>query len=92
MPTSLPTIPTVSVAQFIADAIDASGRTQQQIADACGFSRPNFISMLKTGKTRVPYERIIPLAQALRVDHRVLARLAIGEYEPYLLNILEKLR
>lgn len=80
-----------SVAQFITDAIETSGRSQQQIAEIAGFKQPNVISMLKAGKVKLPFERIRPLARALRVDHVELARLTIGEYEPHLLTILEEL-
>lgn len=80
-----------SVSQFIADAIETSGRTQRQIAEIAGFNKANVISMLKTGQVKVPYDRIRSLARALRVDHVELARLTIGEYEPHLLTLLEEL-
>lgn len=86
------TLAVSTVSTFLAAAIDASGRTQQQIADVCGFKRPNMVSMMIHGKVKVPYKQIKPLARALRIDHRELARVVIGETEPELLTLLDDLQ
>ncbi|SIT18816.1 hypothetical protein SAMN05421759_1356 [Roseivivax lentus] len=44
-------------ARLIADAIDASGKTQREIAEEIGFPRGNVISMLRSGEMRLPIER-----------------------------------
>lgn len=54
--------------QFLTHHIEKSGLTQREIAKACGFGRPNMVSMLKTGDTRMPLERLGAMADVLKVD------------------------
>ena len=74
--------PSVSVAQFIAIKVRESGKTQREIAHEAGFPNPNIITMFKTGATKVPVERVGPLAKALGVDTAYLLRLVMTEYAP----------
>ncbi len=39
---------TSPTAQFLAEAITASGKTQREIAERTGFEKPNIIAMMKT--------------------------------------------
>jgi len=83
--TSKPTTtkPTTSkTAAFLARAIEFSGKTQREIAAAAGFSKPNILSMMKQGQSRVPIERIPALASATHVDSAYFLRLAMEEYHP----------
>ncbi len=59
----------LTVAEFLADKIGAIDKTQREIAEACGFDNPNIITMFKNGHTKLPINRIAPLAKALDVDH-----------------------
>jgi transcriptional regulator with XRE-family HTH domain len=63
------------------------GVKQRDIADAAGFNRPNVLSMIKQGETKLPLDKIGRMAIALRVDRRFLFELTIWEYEPELWDI-----
>ncbi len=73
---------------MLANAIEASDLTQREIADRVGFRHANIISMLKTGETRVPLERIPALAQTLGMDEQEFLILAIQEYHPGVHEVL----
>ena len=75
------TTPT-SVAEFIADRLAAIDKTQRQVATECGLENANVITMFKQGNTKLPLNRIGPLAKALEVDPAHLLRLAMREYLP----------
>ena len=70
----------LTVAEFLADKIGAIDKTQREIAEACGFDNPNIITMFKRGHTKLPINRIAPLAKALDVDPAHLLRLVMNEY------------
>ena len=70
----------LTVAEFLADKIGAIDKTQREIAEACGFDNPNIITMFKRGHTKLPINRIAPLAKALDVDPAYLLRLVMNEY------------
>lgn len=69
-------------AEFLARAIADSGKTQREIARDAGFDRPNVLSMMKQGVTRVPIERIPALARALGIDAKPFIEIAMEEYHP----------
>lgn len=75
-------------AKMLADAIEKSELTQREIADRVGFKNANIISMLKTGETRVPLDRIPSLAQTLGMDERLFLMIAIEEYHPGVHEVL----
>ncbi len=78
--TSKPT--TSKTAAFLARAIHFSGKTQAAIAREAGFPKPNVLSMMKQGQTKVPIERIPELARACNVDAAYFLRLALAEFYP----------
>ncbi len=89
--TSKPTAskPTTSkTAAFLARAIHFSGKTQAEIARQAGFPKPNILSMLKQGQSRVPIERIPALADACMVDSAYFLRLALSEYHPEVFAVI----
>ena len=73
---------TITVAKFIGQQIERSGRLQEDIASDCGFVNRNMISMIKSGVTKLPLSKIGVLAKALDVDPAYLLRLALQEYMP----------
>jgi transcriptional regulator with XRE-family HTH domain len=75
-------------ANLLAKAIENSDLTQREIADRVGFRHANIISMLKSGETRVPLNRIPALAQTLGIDEREFLILAIQEYHPGVHEVL----
>lgn len=72
----------ITVAEYLTQKIAESGKTQQVIAEECGFDSPNIITMFKKGDTRLPLNRVEQLAKALDVDAAHLLRLVMLEYMP----------
>ena len=70
------------VARYLSAQIDVSDKSQKEIAEICGYNRPNVITMLKKGQTKLPIERIEPMARALNVDPVYLLSLTMEEYQP----------
>ena len=70
------------LAKFIDAHIDMlrGDKTQIEIAEALGYDRPQIITMFKQGRTRVPLNKIGPLARALGADPARMMRLALEEY------------
>jgi transcriptional regulator with XRE-family HTH domain len=66
-------------------------KTQREIAAEVGYDKPNMISMLKTGDTKVPLEKIPLLAKALNVDPAHLFRLALEQYWPGLTSTIAEI-
>lgn len=67
--------------KLIADRIrDLSHRkTQAEIASEAGFANANMMTFLKTGRNKVPLDRVPSLAKALEVDPAYLMRLALDQ-------------
>lgn len=85
------------VAEYLAANIDLltkrQEKTQRQIAIECGYdgARSNIISMFKQGLTRLPINKVGPMAKALGTDPIHLLRLVLGEYNPETWEVLEAL-
>jgi len=75
---------------YLGNAIATSGLTQREIARRAGFAKPNVISMMKTGHTKVPIDRIPALADALGVPAFAFLRTAMLEYQPEVWDSLTK--
>ena len=75
-------------ANMLAKALEASDLTQREIAARVGFKNPNIISMMKTGETRIPLDRIPALAQTLGMNEQEFLMLAIQEYHPGVHEVL----
>jgi transcriptional regulator with XRE-family HTH domain len=74
---------TITVADYISRQIEACGKSQAQIAREVGYDqRPNLISMIKMGRSKLPVQKIGPFAKALGVDPAFLFKLAMSEYSP----------
>lgn len=80
----------ISVADFIAQKLAESDKTQIEISQLCGFENANVVSMIKTGKTKLPINRIGPFAKALDVDPAYLLRLVLCEYLPETWEAIEE--
>jgi hypothetical protein len=70
------------VADILASLIDGSGKSRKEIATAAGFGKPNMISMLKTGDTKLPLARLGSFANAVGADPVALLKLCLQEYYP----------
>ncbi len=70
-----------ATARLIADRIRdlAHRKTQAEIASEAGFPNANMVSLLKSGRNKVPLDRVPSLAKALEVDPAYLMRLALDQ-------------
>jgi hypothetical protein len=68
-------------ARLIADRVrDLSHRkTQAEIAAEAGFTNANMMSLLKSGKNKIPLDRVPSLAKALEMDPALLMRIALEQ-------------
>lgn len=71
-----------SVAEYISWQINLCGKKQTQIAEEVGFEKPNVITMIKQGKTKVPINKIGKFAKALEVDPIFFMKMVFSEYMP----------
>lgn len=69
-----------TTAEMLAEAVKASGMTDQEIADQTGLVYSNMVSMMKQGLIRVPLDRIPALAQVLGMDPQTFMDRATREY------------
>ena len=71
-----------TVAEFITHQIRVTGKSQVEIASELGYDKPNIITMFKQGRTRIPLDKVGPLAKALEIDPALLLKKVMGEYMP----------
>lgn len=55
-------------------------KSQAEVASEAGFINPNMLSMVKSGATRIPLDRVPALATALDVDPARLLQLALEQW------------
>jgi len=72
----------ITVAEFLTDQIDRCGKSQKQIADEIGYTKPNIITMFKQGLTKLPINKVGPMAKAIGVDPLLLMKIVMNEYMP----------
>lgn len=77
------------VHEYLQSLIEFSGKTQTQIAREVGFERPNFVSMLKTGRSKIPLDKVPALAKSLDVDPAYLLWMCLRQYHPALLRVIQ---
>lgn len=75
--------------EYLGSLLARSEFSQRELAGMVGFNHPNVMSMLKTGRMKVPLDRIPDLAWALNADAFVLLVLALNDEHPALLTILQ---
>jgi hypothetical protein len=69
-----------ALALFVARRVlELRPKTQADIASTAGFINANFISMLKTGTSKLALDRVPALAGALECDPALLMRLALEQ-------------
>ena len=71
--------------QHVSALIARSGKSQREIERVLGYSNANIITMFKNGSTRVPPEKVVPLAQALGHSPSQLLR---DWFHAYMPNVL----
>lgn len=81
-------MPKLTAAEYLAQAIAISGKTQTEIAKIAGFDKPNVLSMMKKGITKIPIDRVPALARACGTDPKVMLRIVMQEYHPNVWGVL----
>lgn len=81
--------PDVTVAQYLTFQLEACRKTQREIATEIGYSNANVLTMFKQGLTKVPLHVAPKLAAAIGVDPGNFLRMALNEYMPELLPVIE---
>lgn len=72
----------LSVKEYIEQQLAISEKSQKQVAAEIGYDKPNVITMIKQGLTKLPINKVGPLARSLNVDPVYLLRLVMSEYHP----------
>ena len=73
--------PGYRMAAWLNDNLDTlTNMTNEELADKLGYVRPNIISMWRTGRTRVPLDRLPKLADILGVSLAHLLVLWMDQY------------
>ena len=72
----------LTVAGFLNTKFASSDVRQNRIAKQIGYDHPNVLTMFKQGKTKLPLNKVGPLAKALQTDPMHLLRLVMSEYMP----------
>jgi hypothetical protein len=70
------------VASFLSSLIENSGKSRKEIASESGFGKPNIISMLKTGDTKLPLARLGSFSRSVNTDPVHLLKMCLHEYYP----------
>lgn len=81
-------MPKLTAAEYLALAIALTGKSQKEIAAEAGYDRPNVLSMMKTGVTKIPVDRVPAIARACGVDPKVMLRIVMEEYHPDIWDVL----
>lgn len=79
------------LALFIHARIDSSHKTLTEISAEAGFENPNFLSMVRKGKSKLPIRRVPALADALEVPQQELLQRCLEAYYPEVHSILRSL-
>lgn len=76
------------VAQEVTRMVNGCEKSQYDISVEMGLQKSNFITMIKQGRTKVPLDKVVPLARACGEDPAKLMLLCIEEYQPALIEAL----
>lgn len=80
-------LPTVQ--EYLNNQIDICPKSQKEIAFEIGYEKPNIITMFKQGLTKLPINKVGPMAKALGIDPAYLLRIVISDYMPEMLDAIE---
>jgi hypothetical protein len=82
-----------ALCRFLTKQIAASSgiKSQREIAAEVGYDRPNVISMIKNGDTKLPLDRVPALAKALGVDSKHLFRLTLEQHHPEVARVAHEI-
>jgi len=76
----------ISVANYFTQLVDGSELSQKEICKKLGYTKPNLVSMLKTGATKIPLYKIPLIAKIFGVSETEFMVKAMKEYDMELYN------
>jgi hypothetical protein len=65
-----------------------AGITQLELAQACGYEYPSFMSQIEAGKGRIPPEKYEMFAKSYKVDTKWFAQNLLHFTDPYMHRML----
>lgn len=74
--------------KLVAQETNDAGRTQYDIAREMGYTNPNIITMFKSGRTRIPLDKVPMFARAVNFDPAALLQKWFWAFEPTQLEVL----
>lgn len=80
-----------TVVEYLNAQIALCGKSQVEIASDVGYDKPNLITMIKQGKTKLPINKVEAFAKSLGVDPMNLLRIVMGEYSPDAWKVIESI-
>lgn len=80
----------ITVAEFVAQQLALSDLTQREVAERLGYDRPNFITMIKQGQSKLPINKAPLLAKTLGLDPAHFLRIVLQEYSPEIWAAIEE--
>jgi hypothetical protein len=69
----------------------AHEKTLKEVSAEIGYSRPNTFLMILNGDTKLPLDKVLPLAKALNLDVKPLFRLALKDHLPQLAEFMDEM-
>lgn len=66
--------------RYIRTKIEASEKSQRELAEHVGYNNPNMIAMLKTGNVKLALDRVPAMARALKIDQLDLFKIALTQF------------
>ena len=79
-----------TVAEFLTFKLASIDKSQAEICAELGYPNPNIIALLIKGKTKLPLARVADFAKAIDTDPVHLLRIALTEYAPDVLAIIDQ--
>lgn len=77
-----------AVSELLTAAIEASGKTNRQIAEEIGLASVNMVSMMRHGAKNVPLALVPKLAHSLDIETKSLLRAILEQDKPKILAAL----
>ncbi len=74
--------------KWLREQREKAGLSQRQLAELVGAEYYTFISQLETGRGRIPPDRYLTWAEALKVEPREFVREVMRFYDPVTYDIL----
>lgn len=73
-------------------SIERSTKTQGQISEEIGFPNQNSLSIIKSGKMHLGYERVIPFAKSVGINKHDFMSMVLEEREPAIFEYLNSMK